>query len=159
MNHACWQAANSTNSAGWASKQITEDLLKCVKTVSSLTWHLPKQDAFLLVLASVSLLIKDKVHCLRISYDTFRFEGLQRFHSSNAGLIDDWQLHHPTNNTMRDRRLKFGLLITSDNNICYFILLFLFFGMLPSKLLIVQLFAQERSRRSKWLIAHTGPSL
>ena len=106
--------------------------------------------------------LKDKVHCfVRIFHDTFRFEGLQRFLSSNAGLIDDWQLHHLTNNTMRDRRLKFGLLIVTSDNMCYFILLlFLFFlGTLPSKLLIVELIIQQKSRRSKWLIAQTGLSL
>ena len=32
--------------------------------------------------------LKDKVHSCRISHDTFRFEGLQRVHSSNAGLFD-----------------------------------------------------------------------
>ena len=54
-----------------------------------------------------------------------------------------------TDDCILQRVLKFGLLITPDNITCYLILIFLVFGALPSMLLIVQLFTQERSRQSK----------
>ena len=61
----------------------------------------------------------------------------------------NWVVSYRSKNMIRGKRLKFVLPnITNIIILCHFILLFLFFDALPSKMLL-QLFTQDKSRHSR----------